>query len=121
MVIVWVKDLFFGSKIETEAGAHSASVCFVHTPKEMNEAVVKHSGETVLVDLDASNKTVEAIRTLKEKTAGTGIRVIGFLSHVHADLAEKAKAAGCDLVMPRSLLAAKLPEIFESVHSPVSL
>jgi len=37
--------------------------------------------------------------------------IVGFLSHVQTDLAEKARAAGCTEVLPRSQFTAKLADI----------
>ncbi len=112
MVIVWVKDLFFGSKIEAEARAHRASCCFVETRDDAVKAFEANDATLALIDLDASAKTLDAVRNIKSKSTASGIRIIGFLSHVEADLAKKAQMAGCDVVMPRSIFARSLPEIF---------
>jgi hypothetical protein len=42
------------------------------------------------------------------------VRMVGFLSHVQVDLAEQARAAGCDEVMPRSKFTQNLAEILSS-------
>ena len=112
MIIVWVKDLFFGSKIEAEARAHYASCCFVETPKDAVKAIAANNSSLALVDLQASEKILDTIRNIKSNVSSANIRIIGFLSHVEADLAKKAQLAGCDVVMPRSLFAKSLPEIF---------
>jgi DNA-binding NarL/FixJ family response regulator len=36
------------------------------------------------------------------RAAAPDIRIVAFLSHVQRELAEQAKNAGCDEVMPRS-------------------
>lgn len=120
MIIVWVKDLFFGSKIETEARAHQASCCFVEKPHDVLNRIESTGSTLVLVDLNASPRTVDTIRDIKNNPDFSEVRIIGFLSHVQTDLAEKARIAGCDVVMPRSLFANRLPEIFES-HQEVVL
>jgi hypothetical protein len=40
--------------------------------------------------------------------------MVGFLSHVQVDLAEQARAAGCDEVMPRSKFTRDLAQILSS-------
>lgn len=119
MIIVWVKDLFFGSKIEAEARAHHASLCFVETPSDTVKAIIANEASLVLIDLNASPKTLETIRNIKSNPASRGVRIMGFLSHVEADLAQKAQIAGCDVVMPRSFFAKSLPEIFTKHYETV--
>jgi DNA-binding NarL/FixJ family response regulator len=53
----------------------------------------------------------EAVRRVK--ALRPELRVLGFLSHVQLELAEHAKAAGADEVMPRSRFSAHLPEILK--------
>jgi hypothetical protein len=43
--------------------------------------------------------------------------VIAFLSHVQTDLAERARAAGCQDVMPRSKFTQNLAEILRGAKS----
>ena len=114
MVIVWVNDFFFGSKIETEARTHNAPCYFVDNPHEAIKAVEESASSSVmLIDLDMPHRTFETIRTLKARFLDSELKIVGFMSHVQVDLADRARLAGCDLVMPRSLFAARLPEIFE--------
>ncbi len=119
MIIVWVKDLFFGSKIETEARAHQASCCFVETPKNAVKAAEQNDSRLALIDLEASSKTVETIKNMKAAPALSNMRIIGFLSHIETNLSKKAQMAGCDVVMPRSLFAKSLPDIFHKHHQDI--
>jgi hypothetical protein len=48
------------------------------------------------------------------RNAQPHLRVIAFLSHVQTGLAEQAKTAGFDEVMPRSKFSMNLPEILAS-------
>ena len=58
-----------------------------------------------MVDLNARQGPLEAIEKLQ--AGGNPVPVIGFLSHVQTDLAERAQAAGCKQVMPRSSFTAE--------------
>jgi DNA-binding NarL/FixJ family response regulator len=69
----------------------------------------------VIVDLNARQGALEAIEQLQR--SGNPIPVIGFLSHVQTDLAERARAAGCKQVMPRSSFTANLSEILSQAKS----
>ncbi|MBI4970795.1 MAG: hypothetical protein HZC17_03030 [Candidatus Omnitrophica bacterium] len=112
MIVVWVNDLFFGSNIETEARALHAACCFVDTPQDAVKAVEENDASLALIDLNVSEKVLETIRSIKITPSSSHIRIIGFISDVETDLAQKAQIAGCDVVMPRSLFAKSLPEIF---------
>ena len=119
MVIVWVKDLFFGSKIEAEARAHHIPVCFVESAREIPKAVRKHEASLFLLDLNASEKAVDVIRDIKSNSELSSIRIVGFLSHVQADLADKARRSGCDVILSRSIFVGRLPEIFEHYQAEI--
>jgi len=51
-------------------------------------------------------QTIEKLRQVQKD-----VRVVGFLSHVQRELAEQARAAGCDEVMPRSSFTQNLAAI----------
>jgi hypothetical protein len=68
----------------------------------------------VIVDLDQSGLDIAAL-VAAVKQAGPAT-VVGFGSHVATETLRAARAAGCDLVLPRSqfvqVLAADLPSWF---------
>jgi DNA-binding NarL/FixJ family response regulator len=65
--------------------------------------------QLVIVDLNARNQPIDAI--VKLRATSKDIRVVAFLSHVQRELAEQARIAGCDEVMPRSSFTQNLAEI----------
>jgi len=78
------------------------------------------------VDLNARQGAMDAVERLcAENNAANGAanasgnprRVIAFLSHVQTDLAERARAAGCADVMPRSKFTQNLAEILRGAKS----
>ena len=69
----------------------------------------------VVVDLNARQGALEAIEQLHR--SGNPIPIIGFLSHVQTELAQRAQAAGCQQVMPRSSFTANLSEILRQAKS----
>ena len=71
--------------------------------------------QLVVVDLNARSNPLDAIERVRA-SAGH-IPLLGFLSHVQVDLAEKARAAGCDDVMPRSKFTRDLATILGQVKS----
>ncbi|MGH9451043.1 MAG: hypothetical protein ACRD11_10955, partial [Terriglobia bacterium] len=70
------------------------------------------SASAVICDLNyRAGLAFEAVRELKHSGSFRSIPVIGFLSHVQADLATAAREAGCDVVMARSAFATQLPQL----------
>ncbi len=112
-VLVLVEDLFFAAKITGTARATGKKVRLVSSPELLMDALRGGEHRLVIVDLHATGyDPVEVIRELKGRGASQEApRVLGFYSHVQVDLARRAREAGCDDVMPRSVFAKRLAEI----------
>ena len=48
-----------------------------------------------------------------ERLAGLGVPVIGFYSHVDAEMKRRAEEAGLTMAVPRSRMARELPELVD--------
>jgi CheY-like chemotaxis protein len=121
-VLALVDDLFFQARLAETArklGVTLKTVSTGATLVKMLEAapdgVPGDLPRLVIVDLNARQGAVEAIEQLQR--SGNPIPVIGFLSHVQTELAERARAAGCKQVMPRSSFTANLSEILGQAKS----
>ena len=121
-VLALVDDLFFQARLAETArklGVTLKTVSTGATLVKMLEAAPDGARvdlpRLVIVDLNARQGAVEAIEQLQR--SGNPIPVIGFLSHVQTDLAERARAAGCKQVMPRSSFTANLSEILSQAKS----
>jgi CheY-like chemotaxis protein len=121
-VLALVDDLFFQARLAETArklGVTLKTVSTGATLVKMLEAapdgVPGDLPRLVIVDLNARQGAVEAIEQLQR--SGNPIPIIGFLSHVQTDLAERARAAGCKQVMPRSSFTANLSEILSQAKS----
>jgi len=121
-VLALVDDLFFQAKLTETArklGVTLKTVSTGATLVKMLEAapngVPRDLPRLVIVDLNARQGAVEAVEQLQR--SGNPIPVIGFLSHVQTELAERARAAGCKQVMPRSSFTANLSEILNQAKS----
>jgi len=68
--------------------------------------------QLVIIDLNARSQPLEAMKQLR--SAQPQLQVIGFLSHVQTSLADQAKSAGFNEVMPRSKFSMQLPDILAS-------
>ncbi len=114
-VLALVDDLMFQSKILETARHTGAEVKIVGTADALVAQAQAEPPALVLVDLNARAAPLEAVERLR--AAGSAVPVVGFLSHVQADLAERARAAGCSEVMPRSKFTQQLAAILARAKS----
>jgi DNA-binding NarL/FixJ family response regulator len=136
-VIAVVTDLIFSTKITGTAKALGGQVLVARSVEALTQrldAAVGGSGQgtvasngpdaevaggegeagagrpLVIVDLNSSGVDgVAAVRAAKGHASGP--RVVAFLSHLQAELAAAARAAGADQVMARSAFVERLPEL----------
>ena len=107
-VVALMDDIFFQMKV-AETAKHLGIEFKVATNADALLGLLEPRPQLVIVDLNARNQPIDAI--VKLRAASKDIRVIAFLSHVQRELAEQARNAGCDEVMPRSSFTQNLAEI----------
>lgn len=143
--IALIDDLFFLAKVRETAKQAGVTLETATTGEQLVKAAEASPGAVILVDLNAKQGALEAVQRLcnangpafAKATAGTEEpatenrpayaenpategrprRIIAFLSHVQTDLAERARAAGCAEVMPRSKFTQNLAEILREAKS----
>jgi len=114
-VVALIDDLFFQAKMLETAKLLGVELRTCTTPDAMLAEIAQNPPRLVIVDLNARNNPLGAIERVQD---GAGqIPLLGFLSHVQVDLAEKARAAGCHDVMPRSKFARDLATILAQAKS----
>jgi len=113
-VVAYMDDLFFQMKL-AETAKHLGLEVKVATNAESLLQLLDPPPQLVIMDLNARSQPLAAMQQLR--SALPQLRVIGFLSHVQTDLAERAKAAGFDEIMPRSKFSLNLPDILASAMS----
>lgn len=112
MVLAVVDDLMFTSKIRAAAKGVGATVSFARSREATLAAVREQQPSLVVFDLDnPRTDPVGTIAALKADVATQGVRTLCYVSHVHADLIEAARAAGADDVLARSAFTQRLPEL----------
>lgn len=121
-VLALVDDLFFQAKLAETARKLGIMLKTVSTGaalvEELEGAPAGARGDLprlVVVDLNARQGALEAIEQLQR--SGNPIPIIGFLSHVQTELAQRARAAGCKQVMPRSSFTMNLSDILRQAKS----
>jgi DNA-binding NarL/FixJ family response regulator len=116
--IILIEDIFFQAKLHQTAKLTGVTLETVTTGEQLLKSAAANPAALLIVDLNARQGALEAVETLgKSGGAGNPRRVIAFLSHVQTDLAQKARAAGCEEVMPRSQFTQNLAEILRGAKS----
>jgi DNA-binding NarL/FixJ family response regulator len=114
-VLAFVNDLFFQAKILETAKQVGVEVRTFTARDALLAEIVKHPPKLVIVDLNAGNKPLEVIESVRH--AAPELPVIAFLSHVQVELAQRASAAGSSKVMPRSQFTHELATILAQAKS----
>ena len=114
-VLAFVDDLFFQAKILETAKHAGVEVRTFTTSEALLAEIKKQAPHLVIVDLSAKNKPLEAIEAVRG--SAPDLPVIAFLSHVQAELAKRATAAGSSRVMPRSQFTRELATILAQAKS----
>jgi len=117
--VAFVDDLFFLAKMTETARHTGVDLKTVTSADALLLEAAANPGATLLLDLNARGKPIDALARLVEIAPANGAkrRVIAFLSHVQTELADQARVAGCDEVMPRSKFTAELPRILREART----
>ncbi|HET9784868.1 MAG TPA: response regulator [Terriglobales bacterium] len=108
-IIVAVDDMFFLAKIRETARQLKVPIELAKTDRELMEKM-EPPPSLIILDLNSVGlKPLPTIGKLRHKQELKKTPIIGFLSHLQADLKIKAQEAGCNLVMPRSAFSQNLP------------
>ena len=111
MILAVVEDLIFLSKIQ-ETAKHLGIPVQAAGAADVVARARDGSARGLILDLNhRSIKVTDVIREIKSGGASGGLPLVGFLSHIQADLAAAARAAGCDMVLARSAFTKQLPEL----------
>ena len=86
-IVACVDDLFFRSKIEATARHLNVPITFVK-PSELPGASA--GAAAVLMELSSNGDAVAAVEQLRGGKSKNDVPVIGFLSHVDKDLAQRS-------------------------------
>src|SRR5579875_1660140 len=112
-VLAVVNDLFFSVKLSEVAKRFGLTLEFV---KNREDVMLKAAEKPSLIVFDLNFEDVQPLSLISSLKANAETRLIsllGYLSHIQADLKQQAQQAGCDMVMARSALSQNLPQIFK--------
>ena len=114
MVLAFVDDLLFSSKIRSAAKQIGTALRVLRSVAGAGFAWSESTAPLALVDMNGRTfDPLAVIRALKERPEPTP-RTIAFVSHVRGDLVEAARAAGADEVLARSAFVSQLHDILAS-------
>jgi len=118
LVIALVDDLIFLSRIREAGRAAGIEVRAVRGASDLVDAA-RQEGRLLLVDADSERLPWKAaIAALRAEPEVGALPVIAFVSHVCADHAEAARAAGASRVLARSAFVKELPELVAQAAQP---
>jgi CheY-like chemotaxis protein len=110
-IVAVLNDLMFTVKIQEAAKRAGVQPVFV---KSENEAVAEAKQNPAVIIIDLNNSALDALNVitkLKTDDATRNVNLLGYVSHVQADLKQAAEQKGCDVVMPRSAFSHNLAAI----------
>jgi CheY-like chemotaxis protein len=114
-VLAYLDDIFFQAKVTETARQLGIGLQTCTNAPAFAAELALNKPRLIVIDLNARANPFEAIEIAKDR--GQDVPLIAFLSHVQTDLAEKARAAGCAEVMPRSKFTRDLATILAQVKS----
>jgi CheY-like chemotaxis protein len=115
VIVCAVDDLIFSIKISTAAKLLGAEIYFERSADKVLTTVRDKKPSLVILDLNSGKlRPMDVIAALKADDQLKGIRTLGFVSHVQADVIASAREAGIDEVLARSAFSDRLGEILSS-------
>ena len=101
-------DLIFFSRVAGTAKARGLAVKQLRSPEAVLEAARQAPPGGVILDLHHEGLDLPALLAGLRAACPVMPRVVAFGSHVEAETLKAARAAGCDLVLPRSKFVKEL-------------
>ena len=111
-IIAAVDDLFFASKIRGTAEQLGIRSDFPKSAEAIIAEATRDAPALLLVDLHAKFCDPFALaERFKQDQQLRGVTIVGFFSHVQTEMMQRARRAGLDQVLPRSVFSKRLAEI----------
>jgi hypothetical protein len=108
MILVAVRDLFFGSKIDAAAKRLGVEIAWAPRNVPLSMVALERKPPVILADLGEAGMMGE-LRAIRARMPTT--RVVGFLGHLRVDLMDEARSIGIEEVLTRGQLSASLDDV----------
>jgi hypothetical protein len=105
------RDLIFTTKVRGTAEALSYRILVASDASLVMSLIERWHPRVVFVDLTAGDLAAPGALIAYQKLAGPDTWFVAFGPHVEADALDAARAAGCQVVIPRSKFSAELPAL----------
>lgn len=110
-MVALLSDLMFRVKIQEAAKRAGLEPVFVQSQQDAL-AHARENPAVMIVDLNHSaGEPLDTISKLKQDNRTSNVKLLGYVSHVQADLKRAAQETGCDLVIARSAFSQNLQSI----------
>jgi PleD family two-component response regulator len=115
MIVCAIDDLMFSIKISTAAKQLGVNVYFERFRDKVLTTIRDKQPSLVIFDLNSSRlEPMTVIAAMKADPELSGVKTLGYVSHVDSEAVAAARRAGVDQVLARSAFAAQLGAILES-------
>ena len=115
-VVVLVQDLFFAVRLSDVLHTLGYRGLTVQSEKELQDTLSKERPRLIILDLQALGIRPEAVvSAARAAAAGRPIPVLAFGPHTDAKRRTDAMAAGCQRVVPKSMIVTELPQLVKSM------
>ncbi len=115
--LVIARDLMFTSKVTGTAEAIGHSMRTAADRQSARLLIERWRPVVIVVDLTAGESASPESLAEYRRLAGDSTRLIAVGPHVDADRLAAARAAGCQLALPRSKFSAELPALLREWFS----
>ena len=102
-------DMMFTSRVTGTARDLGLSVRTARTVDAVKAMAASKPPACVIVDLANPGLVIEELVRWLSETYSPAPRVVAYGSHVDAETLQRARTAGCDVVLPRSKFVSELP------------
>lgn len=102
-------DMIFTSRITGTARSLGLNVAVAGSLQALEKQAREAKPRGVILDLALAGSVIDQLAKNLEQWCGMRPRVIAYGSHVDTETLRAARAAGCDLVLPRSKFVEELP------------
>jgi CheY-like chemotaxis protein len=111
MGLLLCRDLIFTNKIKSTAAELGFLILVADSPEQVSSLIESHQPQVVFVDLMAGDLVGPAALNAYHRLAHSTTWFVAFGPHVDVGMLADAKAAGCQVVLPRSRFTAELPDL----------
>jgi hypothetical protein len=115
--ILLCRDLIFTTKVQGTAQALGYHLVVISDVLSAKSAIGSLHPQVIFIDLTAGTLSDPDVVRDYVKLAGPDVWLVAFGPHVEEEALANAKAAGCQVVLPRSKFAGNLPTLMQSYYS----